>query len=188
MRACVALRGLLHPWRLAFRTAAMKSTQRRDMIASITSQKGGGSGCVGSPIRPSCTKNSRRAIRRLGSELRTSHKPSLSGRQSGMPIGQPSWTVARSVPIARLSSGRLLSHSSTVSGDVLIKSASFAEDREISASSRAKDYTLEPYDRLVEAVSASEPTFLRSRLKSNKSGYAVRGGTDTSTGTLRGIL
>src|SRR4051794_2099981 len=46
------------------------------------------------PMRPSCTKNSSRAMRRLGSELRTSHKPSPSGLQSGMPIGQPNCTVA----------------------------------------------------------------------------------------------
>src|SRR5208337_1980508 len=66
------------------------------------------------PMRSSCTKNNSRAIRRLGSVLRTSQSPCPSGRQSGIPIGQPNCTVARSVPIARRSTGgRLRSHSTT---------------------------------------------------------------------------
>jgi hypothetical protein len=53
-------------------------------------------------------------MRRLGKALRTSHSPCPSDRQSGMPSGQPNCTVARSTPIARLSSGgRLRSHSMT---------------------------------------------------------------------------
>lgn len=66
------------------------------------------------PMRPSPTKNSVRAIRRPARLLRTSHNPLPSERQSGIPIGQPNWTVARSVPITRRSSaGRLRSHSTT---------------------------------------------------------------------------
>ncbi len=45
------------------------------------------------PIRPSWAKNRNRAIRRLASDLRTSHKPPPSGRQSGIPIGYPNCTV-----------------------------------------------------------------------------------------------
>ena len=53
-------------------------------------------------------------MRRLGSELRTSHKPLPSGRHSGMPIGHPNCTVAKSVPIACLSSaGSLRRQSNT---------------------------------------------------------------------------
>src|SRR5262249_11272144 len=45
------------------------------------------------PMRLSWTKNSNRAMRRLGKRLRTSHKPSPNGRHKGMPIGQPNWMV-----------------------------------------------------------------------------------------------
>ena len=36
-------------------------------------------------MRPCCTLNRTRAIRLLGSDVRTSHKPSPSARQSGIP-------------------------------------------------------------------------------------------------------
>ena len=64
------------------------------------------------PIRPPPTKNTRRAIRRLGRVERTSHKPPPRDRQIGIPIGQPNCTVARSIPIARLSQVEVLEASS----------------------------------------------------------------------------
>lgn len=65
-------------------------------------------------IRCAWKQNKTRAIRPSEIRLRTSNKPFPIGRQTGIPIGQPNWTVLMSSPIWRRSAlSSPLSHSLT---------------------------------------------------------------------------
>ena len=114
------------PMRVLFSAHACISFMRR----RASSKSSAGVFCVflmnpcTTPIRSSCTKNSNRATRRLGSALRTSQSPWPSGRHSGIPTGHPHCTVARSVPITRRSAATGTFHS--LRRECIIKSTSRA--------------------------------------------------------------